>query len=1097
MVIRTNKDAKGSGRSYPGCWFLCAAMFAWLLFVSTVPLHAQATGWGTILGRVTDQSGAVVPNANIELRNESTNVTDTTVSNETGDYVFSNVIPGQYEVRVTAGGFKAYVASHLVVYVSQSVRQDAMLTVGTASQSVEVRATLPLVQTTDAEVSGVIDSQQIDRIPLNGRTNFFGLLALAPGVQNQEGGEDPRIAGNTWYNGTLATIDGTRLMEENNGRIMDLQPSLDSIAEFKVVDSLGKAEYGLGSSFVITTTKSGTNQFHGSAFEYNQIRALEAAGFFGAPYPKGQFIRNEFGGSLGGPVKRNKLFFFGSIEDEKFTTNYDSFANEPTPALLSGDFNFPGAPTITDPTTGQPFPGNQIPPSRFSAVSQAFLKYFAAPNYPSTSAYAGPGQTNYLLITPEYDANLRVSGRVDWNINAKNTLSVSYYHAAEGPVEASGPYTSVSGGYTLAYTLHHFAVNYARTLTPSLVNELTFGFNREFIQYRTLLNNNFDPCTVIPTLVCMPSYMGGLPYFNIPGYISWNDWDAKLTSPTVEAHDALTWVKGAHIVKAGFDYFRPYLTNYDSPSPNHGYFDFTGRYTGYSFADFLLGYISDDQEASGPVGYSPANDHYGFWVQDTWKATRRLTVNLGLRYDYQTQQENVGSIGGGMANWYPDLNEDILLKNTTTQSASQLAAWLAAGYPIVNGSNLGLNPGNFIHNDLDTWAPRIGLAYMPLGSKHLVVRAGYGMYYNMQPFAAGFSQYFTANNPPFDTVFSFEPPSGQSLSFSSPFPTSTQQPLPAYAGVAGLERNWKYPLNHEWSFTLESQVTSNTVLRASYIGTETEHNGMRYNINDPMPAYNQPMNPRRPYQPWGSITYVNNAETSNDQQLQLSALRRLSSGLSFEVEYSWQKWIYGSAYDQSPCTDVQNCRLDRGVSPLIYPSYLTANYVYELPVGRGKRFLSSLHGPLEALLGGWQTTGIFWIADGLPFSVTWDSSVQGWPSSRADIIGNPHVPNPSINQWFNPAAFAVPNPVQFGDSAPGILQGPGLFDWDAGLFKTFNLGHIHDQNVSMTFRTEAFDWLNHPNFGNPNSDISQTGTVGQIYSGGGGRSIQFALRLEF
>jgi len=300
-------------------------------------------------------------------------------------------------------------------------------------------------------------------------------------------------------------------------------------------------------------------------------------------------------------------------------------------------------------------------------------------------------------------------------------------------------------------------------------------------------------------------------------------------------------------------------------------------------------------------------------------------------------------------------------------------------------------------------------------------------------------------------------------------------------------------MTHQWNFTLESQISANTVLRATYLGAEREHSGMVYPINTPLAAPG-PVQPRRPYQPFGPITLYANGQTASTQQLQVSALRRFSSGLSFELEYSWTKALNGSLYDQTAPTVPNNLRLDRGNDPMIRQHYMIANYVYELPFGAGKRYLSSLHGPVNALLGGWETSGIVTLASGLPYSVTFTSNLLGWPNSRANIVGDPHVNNPNLQQWFNPAAYALPAPYTYGDSAPNSLFGPGFSNWDIAAFKNFRF----TERWNLQFRSEFFNALNHPSFSNPKSDITVPSQVGTITSTSSSpRVIQFALRLEF
>jgi hypothetical protein len=316
---------------------------------------------------------------------------------------------------------------------------------------------------------------------------------------------------------------------------------------------------------------------------------------------------------------------------------------------------------------------------------------------------------------------------------------------------------------------------------------------------------------------------------------------------------------------------------------------------------------------------------------------------------------------------------------------------------------------------------------------------------------------------------------------------------PSGVGIVAQDPSARYPLTHQWNATVETQLSSDTVVRATYLGSEREHSGMIYPINTPLAAPGAVQN-RRPYQPFGTISLYTNGQTANTQQLQLSLERRYSSGLSFQVQYSLTKSLDSSATDTGQPTVPNNWRLDRGNDSLIRTHYMVGNYVYELPFGHGKRYLSSLHGVPELLLGGWQTSGIVTAASGLPYSVTFTSSVLGWPSGRANIVGNPAVSSPGVNGWFNPQAYALPAQFAYGNSAPNSLWGPGLVTWDMGVFKNFRFF----ERWNLQFRSEFFNTLNHANFSNPQSNISVPTQVGKIVATSTGpRVIQFALRLEF
>jgi outer membrane receptor protein involved in Fe transport len=578
-------------------------------------------------------------------------VTAATESNSAGIYVFPNVLPGSYLLRVTASGFKAYVAEHLVLYVHQDVSQDVKLTVGAVTTSVKVQAQLPLVQTVSSSVGGLVDTKQIAMMPLGDRTNIYGLLQLAPGVQSS--GSQARFGGNSWANGTFASTDGVVSMEMENSRLSDVSPSLDSIAEFKVIDSTGSAESGPGTTAIIIATKEGTNQFHGTAFEYNQVRALQAANFFATSVPKAQFIRNQYGGSVGGPIKRDKAFFFGSYEGFKYRTASTNQGAMPTIALLSGDFS--GLSTITDPLTGQPFPNNQIPSTRISSISKAFFPYFSTPNKP-TSAAGGLG-VNYRVNLVSVHDNNRFQGRVDYNFNTQNIISGRYYIVRQSPYFVAGN-TEKFGGVGEGARDDNLAISYTRILSPALVNLATFGWTFESAD-RIPQNFQLQPSTLVPGIPPSLPGLGGLPIVSITGFTGFTD-NAGSGGPfsTYEYGDVLTWIKGTHTVKAGFSWLRWQFVNFQNPPPGHGSFAFTSRYTGNAFADFLLGYLSGSARPVAGLQGSPTNDRFGMFIQDSWKATKRLTLNAGLRYDLASQFENTE---GNMANYYPDLNKLVIL----------------------------------------------------------------------------------------------------------------------------------------------------------------------------------------------------------------------------------------------------------------------------------------------------------------------------------------------------------------------------------------------------------------------------------------------------
>ncbi|HZU43304.1 MAG TPA: carboxypeptidase regulatory-like domain-containing protein, partial [Terriglobales bacterium] len=1025
--------------------FVAATLLA--LVFSTSPTLRGQTGYGSILGRVTDPSGAVVSGVSVTLRNEATNVASVMQTNADGEYVFPDVIPGVYEIVIRQEGFQLFDVSHIDLLVGQTVREDAQLTVGATTTKVSVIASAPLVQTDTSSVESVIDSKQISMMPLDGRTNIFPLIALAPGVQGGAWGfYTPKFGGNTVEGSYNVRIDGTDASESENEYIGIGDPSLDAIAEFKVIDSMGSAKYGTGAASVIMVTKSGTNEFHGSAFEYNRIKQFAAKNFFATGLPKSPYIRNEFGGSLGGPIKKNKLFFFGSYEGLTFRSSSTSQSAMPTTALLQGDFT--GLPTIKDPSTGAPFPGNKIDPSRFSSASQFFLKYFDTPNLHST-APGGLG-TNFVVNLGTKQDEFRYEGRGDYTINDKNQLSVMWFDARYVPRVYPG-WSPKFGGVTNPATYQNVAINYTSTIQPTLTNLATFGFHRIWDKVAAQTAGQVNMHTLFPQIPAPLPGLGGLPNVTILGFNGLYDTGGGGDNEqTWEWSDTLSWAKGKHLIEAGFSVMHWKFYNYGVD--DNGSFTFTGRYTGNSFADFLLGDLSASNYAVLPVAATPTNDRYGFFVTDDWKPTPKLTLNMGLRYDLPTLYQNSP---GNMSNFYPNLNALVILKGQGRPD-------LFPGVPILSGSSVGLNAGNYIGTDHKMIAPRLGLAWRPLGSSRLILRGGYGLYYVSIPWVWG--SYQLVRNAPFTAELNYEPAAGSTptLTFADPFPTGQGTNSAAVGPSANaLPTHYRYPATHQWNFTIESEIARDSSARISYLGSESEHVTQQFNLNDPPPQPG-PVQAHRPYQPFGPITLWSNGATANTQQLQLSARRRFAAGLSFQGEFSWTKMLDGGSYPAgSVPTDNRNIRLDRGNDSYVRQKYFVGNYVYEFPFGRGQRYLASAGRALDLLVGGWQTSGIVFLGSGLPFSVTFDSSVQGWPSSRADIVGNPHVSHPTLSQWFNPAAFAVPQPYTFGNSAPNSLFGPHFAQWDTAIFKQFSL----TERFKLTFRGDAINALNHANFG--------------------------------
>ena len=1051
-----------------------SAAFA-ILLLCLAPLNAQQTR-GVVLGRVSDQSAAVVPDAQVTLLNEKTGISSSVTTGAQGDYTFTNVEPGNYRVTVAGKGFKTSAIQNVTVFVAQTVRVDVALEVGDLATQVEVQATVSVVQSETSSVGNVVDGTQVAAMPLNGRSNIMGLMRLAPGVQR--GAINPLIAGNDWTGGSNFTFDGVSNNDVLGERGLATVPSLDSIGEFKVIANGASAEYGKGSAQVLMVSKAGTNELHGSLLWFNRVRATSAKNFFATGLPKAQFIRNEYGGSLGGPIIKNKTFFFGSFEGLRSTTMSTSTSAMPTAALKKGDFS--NLPAIKDPFAGgTPFSDNQIPDSRISPVAKELMKFSSEPNGPGVGA-AGLGN-NFTINIPTVQPNDRYSIRGDHNFSANDRITGRYFDVSNGPyVSASGgtdKYGNWGGNGDKSRSLMS---SYTRILSPAMVNEIKFGYNWNRV-FRTPQNPDYDPSKIIPGLIAPYPGLGGLPSVTITGFKAFTEQPGSGGDHgSHEFFDTFSWTRGRHSLKAGVEWQRVRGSNFQNGSPYRGGFNFDGRYSGHPYADFLLGALASSGRANKNPDRRPVNQRWGSFVQDDWNVSPKLTLNIGLRYEYGGLFTNQNR---DLSNWDPVTNRIILFDGTPDPR-------LMATLPVVDAKTAGFAAGRYMNRDFTNFAPRIGFAYRPLGTSRFVVRGSYGLYYN--PASANSWGYSVMLNPPFLVSESFEPQPGPvpSLTWAAPFPGSGN--IPANPSFSAASKNFQTPYSQQWNLTLEQEVLKNTAVRATYLGNIGLHLPTPYPVNDPPYPAAGALQARRPVQIMGAITMGTTDRTTATHQLQLGATRRFSSGLAFGVEYMWTRALGPHVYGDLPM-DYRNIRLDRGNLDFLKRHHASINYVYDLPFGKGQRFLSSLPGAAEKLIGGWQLAGISYLMTGDPYSVTFTSTTLGWPSSRADIVGNPTVSNPSLTQWFNPAAFAVPQPFLYGNSARNMLFGPGQIYWDASVFKSTKL----TERLTLQFRAEFFNILNHANFGNPASNISVPTTVGRISSATDPRNMQFGLRLQF
>jgi len=1039
--------------------YVSLAIWAVAVLMVLPDSSAQSTK-GSIVGRVIDPSGAVIVAASVELKNENTGAKLVAKTNSSGEYTFSTVDPGTYTVSVTGKGFESSVASGVVLDVAQTMRQDMKMSVGSATEVVEITSVSPVIETDSPEISSVIDNRQIEATPINGRDNIFGLLALAPGVQRST--TNPLIAGSSFQGGTSATVDGISMNDIFNARIATPTTSFDSIAEFTVIGSAAPARYGRAGSQVLIVTKGGSNQFHGSLFEFNRNKDLSAQGYFPLR-PRPNFNRNEFGGSVGGPILHNKLFFFFAIEDLRLVQSTAIPTTQPSPEMLSGDLSvvnqYVGVSQIWDPAlntylTAKTNPGStggccQIPAGEITSLSQYFNGFFPKPNggvggaqapclYPSSNApnctagsQGSATVSDFIYGSPTYQKNFRWSLRGDYQITSRDHVMLRYYQALNGPYVAPDLSSAAPlfGNYSGLGTLtKNIVANYTRTLTPNMVNEFVAGYNQER-DPREAQNVNINPGSLIPGLPSAPTGHGSLPDISIYGLSGVGDPTSDFVNGqhVYQFADNLTYVHGRHSMAVGAQYIRQRSGQGDEFG---GTFGFSGCFANHSctggspgstentnvvdaFADYLRGDLFNTQAESSDFAFDATGSSYGIYAQDNWLIAARLTLNLGLRYE---KTFPFGRTSGGLANFYPSLNGGA---GAEVFISGQENPFLVAQYPqpaIVNANTVGINYNNYYKTQNDNFGPHVGFALRLNDRGTLVVRGGYALIYNY--FAPFINQLGEA--PPFVASNTYQQPSGSTgsntpqLTWSNPFNNVSSTGGPAQYGV---EKTPKQPYNEQTNLSVEWEFLRNTALRVSYVGNLGTHLDDPFPLNSPvpqpLPAGQTNSQSIRPYQPWGTITYTEFNTSSNFNQLQ-AAIRRRFSSLSLSLDFQWSKGLGLDAFNDGGVTNPLNIRHDYGNLDYYSRLFTVFHHIYDLPIGTGKTLLPHAGPVMNKLVGGWRVAGVLTLYSGLPMSASFTSlsSYGNAPTGRPNVVsGQGQIVkgvSPAKNSMINLQAFCVP-----------------------------------------------------------------------------------------
>lgn len=1033
------------------------ATFLFLLCFAVGNMRGQVASSGAITGIISDQSGAVVPDVAVQVENAATGEVRSVVTSAEGRYNFPFLSPGTYKLTAKKGGFKTAVVSDLIVQVNAIARRDIQLQLGQTTQAVSVTAAPLNVNTEDATLGEVVGPKTIVSLPLNGR-HFLQLGTLVPGVYapSPQGDETTGLTGGRagleigvggTHQGDVAFLfDGIPSKHDFYGAV-GIEPPPDAIAEFKIQTGYFSPQYGLP-GVVNVVLKSGSNTFHGAAWEFLRNDALDARNFFDFSVPP--LKQNQFGADLGGRIIRNKLFFFGDYEGLRVRSGSSTAtAIVPTTAMINGDFS--GLPTIYDPSTYdpatglmQPFANNMIPANRISDFAKKFNQFIPAPNTSPLAQFAGAnliGTTRNMRDDNKFDVKVdyapsekdRFFGRFSWLNSAESSTYILPGHAAGTPLQ--------SRNAVLSWT-HIFG--------PTLVNEARAGLDRVFLDTNRPTNssspdwptqfgltnlNTIPECNAVPAVSITDFATFGFSFANC--IVSTNTNKIYL--------DNLAWTHGHHSITLGGQVIRVNFRDVASFTQN-GRFIFDGRFSGNPVADYLLG---DPQSVSGQKPTAPSYLR-GWWpdlyINDNYHATKKLTVNLGLRWQY---------------------NQPLSEKNNRLSYFN-----FKTGQIFVEGQQ-GYKGLTSHYAD---FAPRIGFAYSP--REDWVMRASFGIFWDRTP---GNELIWQNVGPPLTAAYSaVSDPTVPTISIPGLFPAFTPN-LQGASLFSFADRS--DPYLQQWTLSVQHTLPFKVLAEVAYYGSQGVHLSMRQDMNTASTPGGT-----RPYPQYGYVATDLGIATMRYNALEVSVKKAYSHGLSFTSSYTYSNSIAGGGGGNWGAFNYSWTHIDQGLSVMSMRHNWVSSFDYDLPVGNG------LTGLPKQVVAGWTVGGILTFHSGYPFSVgnrTDLGNIQrtfgnGYPNR----VCNGNLSNRTLQMWFDTSCFVAQPINTFGDAGINYLYAPGVSNADLDLHKNFLFG----ENRMVQFRAEFFSAFNHPQFGFPHATLGSPG-FGEISGAGGGRIIQFGLKV--
>ena len=1100
------------------CWKQISRLFVIYATLALLRLPALGQGLGTISGTVTDQSGAVVPSSTVTATQSQTGTTTEVKTNERGSFTFPSLPPASYSISVVASGFKKFEVKGVVLQADQSQLVNAVLQLGEASQTISVAANAIQVDTSTSTVSHVIDQGRVNDLPLNGR-NAAQLVTLVAGVVLGPVDNADQGPTKTFPTAVTAAVNGSRSADTaymlDGGNNIDEYtnvnqpfPFPDALQEFSVQTSNYNAEYGQNAGGVVNiVTKSGGNAFHGDLFEFVRNRVFNARNYFSTTVDP--LKRNQFGGTVGGPIViphlvsgKHTFFFVGYqktiIRDQQ--GGKSSFV--PTQANLAGDFsaelnaNDPANPLgkatqIVNPFTGVPYPNNHIDPSTFDPAAVALTKSFPAVSGNGLVYYQNPIAQGYNEVV----------ARVDHDLFTRDHLFAHYYQNHFTNAGVLNPSNLLTYADFADIRVQSALVSETHTFSSNLLNNLIVNYSRE-VSTRGPLANAPSVADLGVNIYQPPDK--AIVGIAATGFFSLGDnAHAVFQRNNYTLVDDLHWVKGNHNIAFGI-HAELSKVDIDSQFNQPGSFAFNSNNTNYALASFLLGYLYTFQQGAGQY-FNDRNQFYGFYAQDSWKVSRRLTLNYGLRYEPFTP--------------WKELRNRVEMFSPAAYSAGRVSkVYTNAPAGLLFPGDQGV-PERGVGSVYTNFMPRVGFAYDAFGDGKTSIRGGGGLFYDTRQPAI--SNSIPSEISPFSLSVSLTNPKGTFSNpyagITNPFPTPVPPPAnvvfpsPVQVNTYDTSGKFQVPLVYDWNLVIEQQLTKSLVSRIGYVGAHASHLFVDQQLNPAIyiPGSKLGTDRRRYYPGYTNIGEQSMSGNESYHSLQLTLQQRVSKGLSVMANYTYSK-----ALDTLPYLTVNTTpssgpgapyvfpiyqpnykSLDRGPSDFDQRSVFSGSYLWSFPK------LESGVPLLRAIVNDWQTTGIFQIESGPPLTLTagQDVSQTGLLQDRAQYNGqNAYGPGAchttaACKNYLNPAAFSLPATGSFGNLVKGSLRAPGYFDWDAGLLRNFNL---HKEVLRMEFRAEYFNVINHTNFAAPVSAVS-SGGFGSITSSNDPRIGQLSGKLIF